>query len=233
MSFDVHRGPSLEQRGVARIEFAGDDRAVTTTFAATNGQPGFVSSNRTVDGAFYLLDGAPGAQRWYHDTNASSASGGFDLDPRSLLTTLSPAAAFEVVGTAPGANGTVRHLRATRPSAVPSLRLLLGPVPGNSLTSLDLWVGPDNTVQRLAISARRTETSEPACIVTNGTRTCLNAGDRLSGRGDKTIVIPGPGPSTAPRPVTTTGHFDVRFTDVGSPITVTAPAGAIPVAGQG
>jgi hypothetical protein len=229
MTIDARSG-SVVQKGNARISFSGNNRAVTTTFAGTNGLPGFTSESRTVDGAFYLLDGAPGAQRWYHDTNASASGGGaFDLNPRDLLAVLRPAVAFEVVGTV----GETQHLRATRPSAAPDLSLLLGPVPGASVTNLELWVGPDDTVQRLVLDARRTATPEPACIIENGKRTCLKPGDRLQRANGKTIVMPATGPTTAPQPVTTSASFDVRFRDVGAAIPITAPANAIPVAGQG
>jgi hypothetical protein len=229
MTFDLRTG-SLVQKGNARIAFSGNNRAVTMTFEGADGRPGFTSENRTVDGAFYLLDGAPGAKRWYHETNAVVwENDTFDLNPRDLLTVLRPAVAFELVDT----QGDIRDLRAARPSAAPEVELLLGPVPGASVTNIELWVGPDDDVQRLVLDARRTETPESACMIENGKKTCLGPGDLVARANGKTIVIPATGPTTAPQPVTTTASFDVRFHDVGAAIPITAPANAIPVAGQG
>jgi hypothetical protein len=229
MTFDVRSG-SVVEKGDARVVFSGNNRAVTMTFEGTNGRPEFTSENRTVDGAFYLLDGAPGAKRWYRDTNVVVwEKGTLDLNPRDLLTVLRPAVAFEVVDT----QGDVRHLRAAHPSAAPELDLLLGPVPGGSVTNIELWVGPDDAVQRLVLDARRTEEPEPACVIENGKKTCLGPGDMLARKDGKTIVVPATGPAQDRQPVTTTAAFDVRFHDIGTTAPVTAPANAIPVAGQG
>lgn len=237
MTFDAHQGRAPGERGTAQIAFSGKNLDVALHFAAQSGQPGFDAHNRTVDGEYYLLDGVSGAKKWYHDTTAApTSSDRFDLDPRALLEVLRPSAAFVVVDTATGPGGPVRHLRATHLGALPSLHLVLGPVDGRDITSLELWVGADDTVQRLALSARHREPRAPACIEQDGVKQCAKPGDRLVKIGRKVTFVPGPtsGATAEPAaPDVTTASFTMRFTDVGMPITISAPVGAVPIAGKG
>lgn len=228
MTFDARSGRAGEERGTAQIAFTGKNLDVAMHFDGTNGRPGFDTRNITVDGQFYLFD-----QHWIHDTTGSPTGNDiFDLDPRALLDVLRPAAGFVVVDTATTPAGEVRHLRATHLGALPSLHMVLGPVDGRDITSLDLWVGADDTVQRLAVTAKHTEDTHP-CFVQDGIKQCVKDGDRLEKVNGTVRIIPGPANAPAVKPTVTTASFTVRFTDIGAPISITAPVGAVTVQGKG
>jgi hypothetical protein len=233
-TFDVGPGSITEQRGTSQIAFSGSDLDVMLHFDGVAGRPGFDAHNTTVDGRFYLEDGPPGAKKWYHDINATpEGSEIFNLDPRALLSVLRPAAGFVVVDATTAADGVVRHLRATRLGALPSLRVSLGKVDGRDITSLDLWVGADDTVRRLALTVRHTEVPAPAFFVQGGVKHVVKPGDKLAKVGDRITIVPGRGSAAPAEPVTTTGSYTVRFTDIGTRISITAPANATTVQGVG
>ena len=238
MTFDVGQGAFGEQRGTSRVAFSGENLDVVLQFDDPNG---FTAHNKTVDGQYYLLDGAPNAKRWYHDIGATPlGSDLFDLDPRTLLAVLQPTAGFVDVGTEQTADGTLRHLRATTLGNLPALHLVLGPLNGRDITSLDLWVASDSTVRRLDLTSSHTETQQPACFVQappegSGVKVCLKPGGKLSRTADgKITVIPGDVPAPkSPVTVTTTSSYSLRFSDIGAPISITAPADPIQVHGKG
>ena len=228
MAFDARSGRAPEQRGIANIAFTGKNLDVAMHFDGMNGDPGFDTHNITVYGQFYLFD-----QHWIHDTTATpTGSDIFDLDPRALLDVLRPAAGFVVIDTATTPGGEVRHLRATHLGALPLLHLALGPVDGRDITSLELWVGADDTVQRLAVTAKHTDEAQP-CFVQDGVKQCLKSGDLLEKKNGKLQIIRGPADAPAMKPTVTTASFTVRFTDIGAPISITAPVGAVTVQGKG
>jgi hypothetical protein len=227
MTFASRTGETLEQRGTAQVAFSGPDRDVTMHFAGDSRSPGFDAHNMTVDGQFYLFD-----QHWIHDTAVSTTgSDSFDLDPRGLLDVLRPAAGFVVVDAASTPSGEVRHLRATHLGASPTLHLALGPVGGRDITSLELWVGADDTVQRLEVEALHTEDAT-SCFVQDGFKQCLKPGEQLAKVNGEVKIVPGPANAPA-KPTVTTARFTVRFTDIGQPISITAPVGAVEVQGKG
>ena len=232
-TFDVGSGLTA-QRGTSHVRFSGRNLDVAMHFDDENGRPGFDAHNLTVDGQYYLYDGPIGAKKWYHDTTATpTGSDIFDLDPRNLIAVLRPSAKFVVVDTQTTAGGPVRHIRATDLSAMPSLHLASGPVDGKDVTSLDLWVAGDDTVQRLTLTSSHTEIPQPACFTQDGVKQCAQPGDQLVKTKDHITIIPGPRNAAPPKPVTTKGSYSVTFSDIGSPITIAAPAGAIEVAGKG
>jgi hypothetical protein len=215
------RGLEWEQRARTSVAFDGDDLEMVMEYAGEQGRPGFTAHNRTVGGEFYLLDGPPGRQRWIHDTNASGTRGAdlFSLDPRTLCELLSESAEFEVVDEQDG----VKHIRATSVDHVPPLSFGEGPsgAEAEDVTRLELWIGPDDVVQRIDLDLERTETTR---------------------QGGKTILVPRSDgtmhkmvdPNTGEM-VTTThrSSYSVRFFDVGDPVQIVVPADAVPVAGQG
>jgi hypothetical protein len=87
---------------------------------------------------------------------------------------------------------------------------------------LELWVGSDDVVRRIDIGLENTETHRSGGL----TRVTRNPDGTYS----KEIDPAHPGEE-----VTTThrASYSVRFFDLGSPITIEAPANAARVAGQG
>jgi hypothetical protein len=216
-------GAPTEERVSGTVAFAGDDLEMRLHFDAVAGRgDGFDAENRTVGGEFYLLDGPPRAQRWYHDTNASGSRGSdlFNADPRSLLGVLAPAAAFTEVEPADAAG--VRHLRATRVDQLPALNLSLGPIDPHDVNSLDVWVGADDVVRRLDVGLLHTEARTQTTTVM-----VRNADGRMTKQ-----TLP-PSSRTPTQTVEIRTAYSVEFTEYGTPVTITAPAHAVEVAGQG
>ena len=212
-------GEVTEQRVTGTIAFAGDDLEMVMQFAPVAGRgSGFEAQNRTVDGTFYLYDGPPDARRWYRDT-ASTSRGTelFTVDPRSLLELLHPAVAFEVVEP-----GVVRHLRATRLDAMPSLNLSLGPLDPAHVRALDIWVGRDDVVRRLELRLLQVETvAQPPIGITK----------TPDGKVEQTVRADATELETVTREVRSS--YSIAFTDVGAPVSIVAPAGAVDVHAQG
>jgi hypothetical protein len=121
-------------------------------------------------------------------------------DPRSLLATLEPGAAFEIVGDDTLDGVDVTHLRATTPDALDPAGFGFDratPLPGSTLTGLDVWVDSDDVVRRIDLETTKTfevrSSEEPA-------------------------------PPEQTQPFTEITTASVRFTDIGVPNTVEAPA---------
>lgn len=229
--------PSGYQSGTTDLTFSGSNVAMTIHFAGEAGRPGFDSQNMTVDGEFYLYTPGPdNVSRWYHDTNAGGSSV-FDSDPRTLLATLAPEAGFVEVGTDTVDGVEVTHLRATALDALPSLNLSLGPIDAREMKTLDLWVGTDDVVRRLDLTTERHEQDlDP------------KTAPKLEKHADGTIAIIGPdGRRTVvqasdlqkalegyPKITRTfSSNYSVHFSDIGVPITIAAPAGAVDIAAEG
>lgn len=221
LAFDLAIGTPTAQRGTGVILFSGDDLDMVVDFEDTGGRGrGFQARNRTVDGQFYLYDGPPGAQRWYRDANAAGSQGTdmFRADPRLLLGALTPAAPFEMVGTEAG----VRHLRATRLDRLPSLNLSMGPIDPKDVTSLELWVGADDVVRRLDLETVQIEVRQEGVY----SKVMENPD------GTKTKVTIAPDPAKAVT-VELRSRYSVEFTEVGVPVSIVAPDGAVTVEGKG
>lgn len=219
VDFHVAKGTVAEQRITGTVSFSGDDVEMVLAIAPGRG-PAFEARNRTVDGHFYLYD----AGRWVRDTNAAGTRGAdmFSADPRTLLGALHPGAAFEVVGTETVDGVELRHLRATRVDQLPTLNLSMGPMDPKEVRTLDVWVGADDVVRRLDIGTVQVMTRDPhvATIIVR----------EPNGEMRKATEPPDPA-----RMITTevASAYSLRFTDIGAPLTITAPPGAVDVAGQG
>ena len=236
LTFEQSTEPGTTLMGTSKVTFAGSDLDIALHFDGDGRTPAFDAHNRTVDGELYLLDGPPGQLRWYHDINASPKDAGdvVHLDPRTLLRSLSPKAGFVLVADPDARALGLRHLRAAHPDQVPALDLTLGPLDSGDLTGLDLWVDEGQAVRRLDLTTSHTQADEPACFEQDGVKQCAQPGDSLRKGPDGTLTVihDGKGPAT-PTVRTTTSRYSVRFTDLGTPLTVRAPNDPIVVRGQG
>jgi hypothetical protein len=207
-------GSDYETRVEGAIEFAGHDVAMRLDFAGSHGRPGFVARNMTVDGEFYLMDGVPGDQHWVHDVGEADGGGEpFSVDPRNLLKVLEPKADFETVDV----DGDVRHLQARSLDQIPEMNLGLGPSSDAEVTKLELWVGSDDIVQRLAFDYDITEDLSGQMYVKDE-------------NGNRKRFVP---PAGTPKSRTYSSSYSVEFFDVGADIKIKAPADATEVTGQG
>jgi hypothetical protein len=232
VDFSIFTGRQDATRGVMRLAFEGENLEMIMEFAPSEGGPGFRSQNRTVDGEFYLLDGPPGQQRWVHDVNASGQQGSdtFNVDPRTFLDLVEPAATFETVSTD---EDGVRRLRATRVDNVPPFTL--GDTPAINLGQgqaaidsrhvkrLELWVGPDDVVRKFDLDIESTETRQ-----NSGGRARLVK--KPDGTFAKEIDPAFPGKTVTE---TMRTSYSVRFFDLGEPLEIEAPSGATQVEGKG
>ena len=226
------------QSGTTDLSFAGGNVAMTIHFAGAQGEPGFDTTNKTVDGEFYLYTPGPdNVTRWYHDTN-SSGSSVFDSDPRTLLASLVPQAGFVEVGNGTVDNVAVTHLRATTLGTLPALNLSLGPVDAHSAKSLDLWVDGNDVVRRLDLVTEEKVQEIDASVApllekhTDGTIT-IHSKD-----GHDTQTVQGRDLTDALKDLphvtrTFDSNYSVRFFDIGAPIIINAPAGAVDIAAKG
>jgi hypothetical protein len=186
----------------------GDERTYTfdgENLAVDGSGPGYTYGRLIVDGNLYFYwnpQGGP-ARDWMRDITATNVGPeDFVFDPRGLLAALAPAAGFELAGDDTVDGVAVTHLRATVPEAIDSESLRLGELtdfPGSRLTALDIWVDGDDVVRRIDFAQ---EYTPPPSI-------------EISETGSTTIVDQ-----------THVVHASVRFTDIGAPLTVDAPANA-------
>lgn len=221
VGFHVDAGLRNEQRGSARLAFAGEDLDMVLRFDGQHGRPGFEAANRTVDGRFYLLDGPPDAKRRVRDDNAGERRGSdlFSLDPRTLLGAVQPGGGFVVVGTDEADDLRLRHLRATRLDRLPELNLSLGPIDPASVKTLDVWVDDAGVVRRLDLTTASSET-HPAGMLEK----VVGPDGRIKG-----ALEGGTGTVTTEHRAT----YSVRFFDIGAPVDISAPADAAAVRGLG
>jgi hypothetical protein len=204
------------------VEFSGDNRSMYGTVDPGDGRSSaFPIANKIVNGQFYLEDGT----RWVEDTNASNMSGDdvFSVDPRNFLAGVATAAQFESAGEDNVGGVRTRHLRATRLHDIPDFNLGLGPKGETDLTAFELWVDADDVVRALLV-----ETSQRLETYPNAARAEL----RKDANGNLQKVI-AEGQMGEPEYVRMDTSYKVEFTDIGAPIEITPPVGAVKVAGKG
>jgi hypothetical protein len=165
---------------------------------------GYPGERRIVDGEMYWHAGPDPSTPWFHRVDGGPARSDWTGDPRSLLATLESRAGFELVDddTADG-----RHLRSTTPGNFAPRELGLGQAldgAGEVLTSLDVWVDGDGVVRRIDLGG--------------------------SARFESMMSTPGH-PDQLQSIVQTTAAT-VRFTDIGVPNTIEAPATSCDVTDQ-
>jgi len=176
--------------------FAGDDLRAEIEGELGDGTR-FVAERRQVDGELYWNPGATGRPVWFHDVDPDSVTvSNFVFDPRGLLTVLEPAAGFELVGEEELDGVAVTRLRATTPGALDAGALDLGEATpsGGTVEELEVWVDQDRVLRRIDLT------------------TVFDPGGEI--HGDRGFV--------EMEPVVT--EASVRFTDLGEPLTVEAPA---------
>jgi len=215
---------SVQDASETFVEFSGVNRSTVGTVSGRDASS-FEIANKVVDGKFYLRDGAPGEQIWIEDINEHvTGSDLFSVDPRMLLSGAAQDAAFKDVGGATVDGVKTRHLKATRLDKVPTVNLGLGPIADNQtkITKFDVWVDSDNVVRRLDVSTSQTTRSQ------GGARAIITK--HADGTFSKEID---PNDTTPFVTRTLVNDYSVRFTEIGSPITIEAPANAKKVAGQG
>jgi hypothetical protein len=240
-------GGTLDESGRGEVRFAGGDVEVALRYAGPDGAPGAEVLVRSVDGELYLLDGPPGSRRWVHDSGAGSAASGssadlFRADPRTLLRTLRPEAGFEVVGVeeADGPDGQhgqeVHHLRSTTPGELATLNLGLGPIDARDVEQIDLWVGDDDVVQRLDLVL----VAEQEFLELDGDEETY-LGPEAPCQGETSVRVTEDDGSVSCRSLDdsrarteqVTTRYSIRFHDLGTPVTITAPADAIDIEAVG
>jgi hypothetical protein len=202
MAFELQAGTPLAQRGTSDVTWSGPDIEMTVHIEAHDAQPASDASTRVVDGTRYSFIGPKdGPGQWVRAGDPAPPNGGqlFDADPRTLLSVLDPAARFTEVGTETVNGVSARQLHATAVDQVPVVGLGLYPDTDDTVvTHLDLWVGPDDVVQRMDLGLRRTEA-------------------KVADAGGGT-----PAPS-----VSHDSTYSVTFFDLGAAITITAPPDAV------
>ncbi|HEX2053067.1 MAG TPA: hypothetical protein VHJ78_04980 [Actinomycetota bacterium] len=218
--FSQEGGGVTDTSGVTHLSFSGDDVDMVIEFAGREGRPGFQAHSRVVDGDFYLLDGPPGRQIWIRDTNAGAmrASDMFSFDPRTLLSALRPQVGFQQM---PDPEAGLRHFRAVSPEGLSVVNLSEGPIDPKTIKSLDVWAGSDDIVQRMEVMTERKETRRP------GARTAI-----VEENWQQRKII-APDDTTPEVTATIRSTYSIKFSDVGEPLDITAPPGAVDVAGQG
>ena len=179
--------------------FAGDDLEVD--FVGTVAGTPFTAGRRVVDGELYFFwnPGGTGEPDWFHDvTPRSGHHSSLVSDPRGLLAVLAPDAGFELVGddTVDGVDVTRLHARTPEAVAAADLKLGDSTMPDATVTALDVWIDRDDVVRRIDVTqtANRRETE---IDMNTGTSRLLPA---------------------------MVSRISVRFTDIGVPQTVEAPA---------
>jgi hypothetical protein len=203
------------------VEFSGDNRSMSGTIDPGDGRASaFPIANKIIDGQFYLQDGT----RWVKDTNAANMSGDdvFSVDPRSFLAAVAQAAQFATVGTEQRGGVETRHLKATKLDGIGDFNLGLGPRGETSLTAFELWVDDHDVVRALLVKSEQHEKTYPGAQ----TRVSKDA----NGNVHKSLD-----PATMGEPVIVTirSQYKVEFGDIGQPVVITPPPGAVAVAGQG
>jgi hypothetical protein len=192
----------------------------------------FTADDRLVDGQFYIdTPGPSGVTEWLHDTNSVNDVTSMQFpDPRTLYGTLGSAGRFVVVGATTANGTTLTHLKALDPGALDTAQL--GSLADGSLTSFDIWIDPDDVVQRMAFSSAVTA---HVCHVdfTSSKLKQLAERTRLGHLSSPALQAAAKREFESCGPQTTMSSVTVNFANLGEPESVTAPPGAVDFAGKG
>jgi hypothetical protein len=245
-------GGKLQQTGTDDITFDGrnwnDSFTVSTPAAADEPASRESAINRVVDGRAYDYFVAADGLAWYHEVGPDAVANLAIPDPRALLRELAPAARFSEGRTSVLAGVTVTKLTATNVRGLPSLN---SPDiwPTSTISALSIWVDRHGVVRQVTVTGTQ--------IVDIGTLSSgkavrhqlarflaqvsdLERRDHLSRaqameRVKFLVLAPAlrrlylPGFRTEADVTTMT----IRFTDIGQPQVIRAPADAIRVYGRG
>jgi hypothetical protein len=148
-------GGTLQQSGTADISFDGrnwnDSFTVTTPAGAGAAASSESAVNRVVDGRAYDYFVAADGLAWYHDVGPGAVSNLAIPDPRELLRELAPAARFARGDTSVIDGVRVTRLTATRVDGLPTLN---SPDiwPAGTISALTIWVDGNGVVREVTVS---------------------------------------------------------------------------------
>jgi hypothetical protein len=153
-------GGVLQQTGTDDITFDGRswNDSFTVTSPAGAGQPASRESaiNRVVDGQAYDYFVAADGLAWYHETGPDAVAKLDIPDPRVLLRELAPSARFVKDGTMVLDGATVTRLTATNTTGLPTLN---SPNiwPTGTISALTIWVDSRGVVRQVMVTSRQAE----------------------------------------------------------------------------
>lgn len=225
IAFDFDRGSPAEERGTASGVFAGGDFDLLWRFVVPT--PGLQVEYRLVAGQGYLYTPGPDAKvRWYHlaDAGQGPGAGAALPDPRTVLAQVTPAAGFRLVETIRTSGGPVRHLRAATPAAGPPPRSFTNGSAGMAtvVTGLDLWVDSHDVISRMDLAWTSLPSSPDPAAGADPAAGPAPCGTRVSTRVGQLLEAAGCPPGQG-----TTSSVSIQFSDLGSPVSIGVPAGAM------
>jgi len=245
-------GGKLQQTGTDDITFDGrnwnDSFTVSTPAAAEQPASRESAINRVVDGRAYDYFVAADGLAWYHEVGPDAVANLAIPDPRALLRELAPAARFAEGGRSVLAGVSVTKLTATNVRGLPSLS---SPDiwPAGTISALSIWVDGHGVVRQVTVTGTQIDhvgtltsgkavrhqlarfLAQVSALERRDHLTRAQAMERVKflvvGHELRRLYIPGFKTETD---VTT---MTIRFTDIGQPQVIRAPADAIRVYGRG
>ena len=153
-------GGVLQQTGTDNIPFDGRNwnDSFTVVMPAAAGAPASRESaiNRVAGGQAYDYFVASDGLAWYHETGPDAVARLAIPDPRVLLRELAPSARFAKDGTSVLGGVTVTRLTATNTSGLPTLN---SPNiwPAGTISALTIWVDGRGVVRQVMVTGTQTE----------------------------------------------------------------------------
>jgi len=245
-------GGVLQQTGTASITFDGRNwnDSFSVVMPPATGQPASRESaiNRVVNGQAYDYFVAADGLAWYHETGPDAVANLAIPDPRVLLRELAPSARFAKDGTSVLDGVKVTKLTATKTTGLPALN---SPDiwPTGTVSALTIWVDGSGVVRQVMVTA--TQTERVGMLVSGGAagrkltqfqarvrdlekrdhlapaQAIMREKSSVLGRELRREYLVGP---KTEADVTT---MTIRFTGIGQPQVIKAPAHAIKVYGRG
>ena len=151
-------GGTLQQTGTDDISFDGRNwnDSFTMTTPAIAGAPASSESaiNRVVDGSAYDYFVAADGLAWYREVGPDAVSKLAIPDPRALLRELAPAARFAREGTSVIGGVRVTRLTATNVTGLPTLN---SPDiwPAGAISALTIWVDGNGVVRQVTVTGKQ------------------------------------------------------------------------------
>jgi hypothetical protein len=221
-------GSLVQPADTTAVTFSGQD---VNYSISTGPAPNDTAINRIVDGQLYLYIIGPDLQKhWYHDTAPDAAVSLAFPDPRTLIEDLTPQAGFEVAGQASVNGVELTHLRATNLSGLG--RAALGGYVNGTVSSFDVWVDSDNVAEKIAITSS-TEGYAFSGAPPGHNASCPSGNFVLKKSDGSTQTVPAQKALGCSPPTAIRSSTEIEFANLGTPETITAPAGAIDQQGLG
>lgn len=147
---DVLRGSTMDY-GITDVIYSGHNISVARHDSSPGSRPKTTTYvQRLVNGQYYYNAEWPPNPGWIHGTSDQPTLRQLSVaDPRTLLRELTPAARFVAGGHKVADGVRLRELRATRPGRVPVIRMSGQLIPGEHVTSLNLWVDGHGVVRQI------------------------------------------------------------------------------------